>query len=219
MKILFLEAVQNFGGARKSTLELATRLQKAGHEVLIVDFWGSCKPFIQAVNDKQLNIKILDQRNEPFLLSASSATKKIKNYINYIHLWLLYRKNIKRIIEDFSPDLIIVNNTKTLSILPKLSKGKIGYFARGWFLPHTISLFNKWIVSRKADIFIGVSHATRAAIFAGGFSKLKNIFVVQNAIDLKPVENIKSNNSYVNWDQSENRPINLFHCGGFLPSK
>lgn len=219
MKIIFLEAVQNYGGARKSTVELAVRLKDNGHEILLVDFWGSCKPFLNAVENNQLDYKILDKREEPFLLASPSYVKKVKNYLQYVFLWVNYRKKIKNIIKEFSPDLIIVNNTKTLSILPKLSKGKIGYFARGWFLPRTISFLNKIIIKRNVNIFIGVSHATRAAIFAGGGSKLKNIYVVQNAIDLKPVENIKSNNSYVNWDQSENRPINLFHCGGFLPSK
>ena len=219
MRIIFLEAVQNYGGARKSTVELATRLKENNNEVLLVDFWGSCKPFLDAVENNQLNYKILDKREEPFLLASPSFGKKVKNYFQYIFLWISYRKKIKNIIQEFSPDLIIVNNTKTLSILPQTTHAKIGYFARGWFLPRTISFLNKIIIKRNVNIFIGVSHATRAAIFAGGFSSLENIYVVQNAMNFIKVDNIINNSTYQSWEKSVNRPIQLFHCGGFLPSK
>lgn len=219
MKILFLEAVQNYGGARKSTVELASRLRNSNHEILIVDFWGSCVPFTKAINDNNLNYKILDKSDEPFLLSTSTISKKIINYLRYTRLWLTYKKRIKMIISEFKPDLIVVNNTKTLSILPKSKSFKISYFARGWFLPHTISLFNKFLIKRNVDFFIGVSQATRAAIYAGGFSDLNNIYVVQNAINFENIEEIEKTNNYISWENSINRPINLFHCGGFLPSK
>jgi len=219
MKILFLEAVQNYGGARKSTVELAHRLKCNNNKVLIVDFWGSCKPFLEAVSTSNIDCQILDKRKEPFLLSASTITKKIKNYINYFFLSISYRKKIKKILQEFKPDLIIVNNTKTLSILPQSSDFKIGYFARGWFLPRTISFFNKLLIKKKVNIFIGVSHATRAAIYAGGFSSLKNIFVVQNAIDFNLIDKIQSETNFDVWSDTLDRPIQLFHCGGFLPSK
>src|SRR5690606_22180912 len=74
-------------------------------------------------------------------------------------------------------------------------------------------------IKRNVDFFIGVSHATRAAIYAGGFSKLKNIYVVQNAIDYNKIEEIKLKDGFLNWQNSINRPIYIFHCGGFLPSK
>lgn len=219
MKILFVEAVQNYGGARKSTVELAYRLKKSNNEVLIVDFWGSCQPFLDAMMTHNIDYELLDPRDKPFLLSSQSLIKRVKNYINYFILWLSYRKKINRIIKEKKPDLIIVNNTKTLSILPSNSNSQIGYFARGWFLPRTISFFNKYLIKKKANIFIGVSHATRAAIYAGGFTSLENIYVVQNAIDLHTIDNIKSHSTFESWHDAIDRPIELFHCGGFLPSK
>lgn len=219
MKILFLEAVQNYGGARKSTVELAGRLQRDGKKIKIVDFWGTCSPFVQAMEENQIDYEIIDRRKEPFILSDSNKLKMILNYIIYIGVLINYRKKIKNIIINFKPDLIIVNNVKTLSILPKSNKFNIGYFAREWFLPTTISSFNKFLIKRNVDFFIGVSHATRAAIYAGGFSKLKNIYVVQNAIDYNKIEEIKLKDECLNWQNSINRPMYIFHCGGFLPSK
>ena len=50
-KIVFLEAVQDYGGARISAVELAERLSKK-HKVTIIDFYGSCTPFLDNVTKR-----------------------------------------------------------------------------------------------------------------------------------------------------------------------
>lgn len=221
MKILFLEAVQNFGGARKSTLELATRLQKARHEVLIVDFWGSCKPFIQAVNDKQLNIKILDQRQEPIILTSSNKLKAFYNKASYFFYEKKLKSNLNKILKDFAPDVVSLNNAKCLSLVPPKANFEIHYFARGWFNYNSIPFRTKYTLKKHKNIkFLTVSQATRQAVFAGGFAKLENIFVMTDVIDNHIIENVASQNSFTPWNtNSEKRPFVLHHCGGFLETK
>lgn len=221
MKVLFLEAVQNFGGARKSTIELASGLQTNGVECLIVDFWGSCEAFVNEVKKKDLDIKFLDSRDTPVILSDSNRVKQIKKYFNYLFLWMKYRRKIKEIINQFKPDLIIVNNVKTLSILKKSPQYKIVFFARGWFLPMTMSRINKMFIRSKVDIFTGVSQATRHAIFAGNFTKLENIYVVQNSFDFRTVASVREKNKGLTpwYKENENREFKILHCGGFLESK
>lgn len=221
MKILFLEAVQNFGGSQKSTLELATRLQKAGHEVLIVDFWGSCKPFIQAVNDKQLNIKILDQRQEPIILTSSNKLKAFYNKASYFFYEKKLKSNLNKILKDFAPDVVSLNNAKCLSLVSPKGNFEIHYFARGWFNYNSISFRTKYTLKKHKNIkFLTVSQATRQAVFAGGFAKLENIFVMTDVIDNHIIENVVSENSFTPWNtNSENRPFVLHHCGGFLETK
>lgn len=221
MKIIFLEAVQNFGGARKSTLELATRLQKAGHEVLIVDFWGSCKPFIQAVNDKQLNIKILDQRQEPIVLASSNKLKAFYNKASYFFYEKKLKSNLNKILKDFAPDVVSLNNAKCLSLVPPKANFEIHYFARGWFNYNSIPFRTKYTLKKHKNIkFLTVSQATRQAVFAGGFAKLENIFVMTDVIDNHIIENVVSENSFTPWNtNSEKRPFVLHHCGGFLETK
>jgi len=221
MKVIFLEAVQNFGGARKSTLELADRLKCRGNDVLIVDFWGSCKPFIEEVEKRNLSITFLSKREKPFLLYDQNTIKMVGNYIKYIRLWLIYRKKVKQIIKKFGAELIVVNNTKVLSILTKSKSYKIAYFARGWFLPKTISYINLKLFKALVDIFIAVSQSTRQAIFAGGFAKLKDINVVPNAINIKEIQNLLNPKLIVKpWcEEKSNRPFTILHCGGFLETK
>lgn len=221
MKILFLEAVQDFGGARKSTLELATRLQKAGHEVLIVDFWGSCKPFIQAVNDKQLNIKILDQRQEPIILTSSNKLKAFYNKASYFFYEKKLKSNLNKILKDFAPDVVSLNNAKCLSLVSPKANFEIHYFARGWFNYNSIPFRTKYTLKKHKNIkFLTVSQATRQAVFAGGFAKLENIYVVTSVIGNNFVESVASQNSFTPWNtNSEKRPFVLHHCGGFLETK
>lgn len=221
MRILFLEAVQNFGGARKSTLELAKGLKNSGCEVLIVDFWGSCDPFVLEARKKELIIKFLDKRNSPLVLGNSNKLIQLKNYIKYFFIWRKYKHILNDIIEEFLPDFIVVNNTKTLSLLSKSKKYKVLFFARGWFLPTTISIFNKRIIRSKTDIFVGVSQSTRQAIYAGGFAKLDDIYVVSNSFDLCLKESVReSYKPLIPWHlETCSREFRIMHCGGFLVSK
>ncbi|KMQ68962.1 hypothetical protein ACM39_06690 [Chryseobacterium sp. FH2] len=221
MKILFVEAVQNYGGARKSTVELAGRLQEKDHGVKIIDFWGTCEPFVKAMEERGVSYAILDKRQTPVILTSSNKLKKFLNYVKYVQLLLSYRKKVKLLINDFQPDLIIVNNTKTLSILSKSRNYKIAFFARGWFLPKTVTRVNTFLIKKLTDIYIGVSQSTRQAIFAGGFAPLEDIYTVPNAIDYaKLLNDFKNKENTVNWGAEQtDRPFVIMHCGGFLPTK
>lgn len=214
MKIIFLEAVQNFGGARKSTLELAMRLKGRGKDVLVIDFWGSCIPFVNKANEYGVPIDFIDKRNTPFLLHNQNIIRKIINYFLYFFKWVRYRRVVKKKIIEFQADIVVVNNAKTLSILSKSSKYKIAYFSRGWFLPKTIPFINKFLIKRMADIFLAVSQSTRQAIFSGGFTSLDKIYVIPNAIQARTEDEV--NNSL---NKNSFKPFTILHCGGFLETK
>src|SRR5690606_8253959 len=142
-----------------------------GHEVLIVDFWGSCKPFIQAVNDKQLNIKILDQRQEPIILTSSNKLKAFYNKAFYFFYEKKLKSNLNKILKDFAPDVVSLNNAICLSLVPPKANFEIHYFARGWFNYNSIPFRTKYTLKKHKNIkFLTVSQATRQAVFAGGFA-------------------------------------------------
>lgn len=214
-KIIFLEAVQNYGGARISTLELAERLQQF-HSIKIVDFYGTCKPFIESAQEKNIDVEILEQRDSPYIInSSSSSIKNIFNRLGFIpHLFEL-RSKIHTIIDDYSADYIVVNNYKTLSILLqlKLRKTKVLFFARGWFVPQKISLLKKLFLKSRVDKYICVAEATRHALFCGGFGNLQDLYVVHNAID----EGKLSQDILMQTNNDDTTLI--LHAGGFLPEK
>lgn len=215
MKIFFLETVQDYGGARISTVELAERLHHQ-HEVRMVDFDGSCTPFLDAVNQKQLKISILAKREKPFLIRAhKSRVKNLFNFAGYLFYWKRLRNALKALLVQYDPDIIVLNNAKTLSVLFGLKKrAKVIYFARGWFIPRFIPRFNKYITQKTVDQYICVSEATRHALYAGGMASLKDLFVVHNAINVNKFSNIDPLPI-----KKESDEIIIMHSGGFLESK
>ncbi|GJQ07336.1 glycosyl transferase group 1 [Capnocytophaga cynodegmi] len=215
MKIIFLEAVQDHGGARKSTVELAKRLKILGHNVLIVDFWGSCKPFVKAVNDAELDLKILEHREHPFIVGNKSKFKLLKNFFIYFFLEQKYKKLFSKIVDEFRPDVVSVNNIKCMNILKSNSSYKIDFFARSWFEYRNLSHFTKKRIRHYKPRFLAVSQSTRQAIFTGGMAELKDIRVLTSVIEEKIFNSYKP--SYKPF--SQDNPINILFSGGFLKTK
>jgi len=221
MKIIFLEAVQDLGGARKSTIELAKRCKEQGHDVLIVDFWGNCKPFVELAKKNGLNIEFLDRRDSPIIVASKNKIKYFINCFLYLFYMLKLKKHLKKNIVKFKPDIISLNNIKCLSIVPKNGNFKIQFIARGWYNSNSISLFTKFIFKRyKKLMFYTVSQATRQAIYSGGLAKLENIHILTNVIDFDVVNKVQEQRHFLSWDKSiENRHFVIHHCGGFLKTK
>lgn len=215
MKIVFLEAVQNYGGARKSTLELANRIKSIGHEVLIVDFWGTNKPFISAAKEMGLQLQILQNRNEPYIIHDKSKLRYLYKGIKYFFIQSRLKKKMSKVIDDFKPDVINVNNRKCLNLLKPNSSYKIDYFARGWFAFNTISKKAIYDYRRYNPRFLTVSQSTRQAIFTGGLAELSDIKVLTSVIEKNVFEDYKP--EYYVFG-SEN-PIRILHSAGFLNTK
>jgi glycosyltransferase involved in cell wall biosynthesis len=215
MKILFLEAVQNLGGARISTIELAERLSET-NDVLIVDFYGSCKPFLKEAALRNLSVKIVLRRDQPFIIGSSkNSILNIFNFGLFIPHWFVLRNKIQKIIRTFNPDFVIVNNLKTLSTISFRNKRDFEtvYFVRGWFEPFNVSLFQKRFLSSNVNRFACVSEATKHSIYFLGLAPLRNIFVVHNAIE----EHLLSKEIF--QIKTSARTVTIMHCGGFLKGK
>jgi len=216
MNIIFLEAVQIHGGARKSTIELAKRLNEEGQNAVIVDFWGNCDEFVKDVQNNEIPLKILKQNDTPIAIFNSRNPLKIfRNIALFLLDWVSLKRAFNAYQKTFRPDVVIINNIKTNSILRKGRGYKIAYFARGWFAYNSISFLKKLMFKYNSDYFIGVSQSTRQAIFTGGLAPLEKIFVVPNAIDLSKVAQYKQ----LRRERTESDPMVILHCGGFLPAK
>ena len=209
--IIFLEVVQTFGGARKSTIELAARLAKS-HSVEIVDLYGSCTPFVEACQKAELPLTIIQKRDKPFLLSSPNIFKRICNYIYFIFHILYINKALRKHLAKYDKCWVMVNNSKAISFLfRKPHNVTIALFARGWFVRQQISKIDRLLYGRLADKYIAVSEATRQAIYGAGLASLQDIYVVHNAIDV-PL-------TMPRVDHPGNRAVRILFAGGFLPTK
>src|SRR5690606_22247474 len=207
MKLIFLDAVQDFGGSQKSTINLIKNI--TDHEVLYVDFWGVSKELIENLETNNIKYNILDKREKPIIIREKSKLRTIKNFFSYLLNKRKIEKNINRVIDEFKPDYVIVNNVKSLSILSRKNNYKIIFFERTWMANHKISRLKKYYYS-KIDYFLAVSNATRAAIYAKGLANFKDIFVLQNGIRIEQ--------PYKKRDKKIEK-IKILNCGGYLETK
>lgn len=198
MKIVFLLATRNFGGAQRSTLEMASRLSNE-HQVEIVE--------IEGIDD---NYKEVLKRSN---LSSTlyNLMKVSKSPIQKIIQWLLWRKWLKKIIKKIDPDYIVVKDVKTLSLLSKNRTYDILYHTRAWYATYQISFKRRFFFKVLKPKFIAVSQATRHAIFNAGLADLKDISVVQNSISIPEVLITKA--------KTRSNQLRILHAGGFTRSK
>lgn len=214
-KIIFLEAVQDYGGARISTVELAERLA-VRHDVTIIDFYGSCKPFLNDVDRRKLKLNIIEKRDTPYIINTSRLLPvKLLNYLKFIPHLLKMRKGIIEQIKRINPDYIIINNFKVLSGLINFpgKTFKTMFFARGWFISSQISGIERVMLKRWVDKYLCVSEATRQALYCGGLTTLENLYVVHNAVNEAKISKEKAVIT-----KGEKTKV-ILHAGGFLKDK
>lgn len=214
-KIVFLEAVQDYGGARISTVELAERLS-VRHNVTMFDFYGTCLPFVNDATKRNLKLEIINKRDSPYIINTSRRLLvKLFNYLLFIPHWFKIRKEAIKRIKGINPDYIIINNFKVLSVLMFFpgKSFKTLFFARGWFIPQQISGIEKVMLKKWVDKYLCVSQATRHALYSGSLTQLENLYVVPNAIN-----ELKISKEKAQIVKGENTMV-ILHAGGFLKDK
>lgn len=209
MNIIFLDAVQDFGGSQKSTISLMVNI-KDEHKALYVDFWGTEKVLYEELEKRSINFKILDKKDSPIIIKESgNVIKTTINMIRYGLNMLKLKKELNKVIDSFSPDLIIVNNTKSLTIIKK-GNFKIIFFERTWFANSKIKRASNRLLD-KVDYFFAVSNATKNAIYIKKQIQLDKIFVLHNSIEIKSKRPSRLTN--------EDRTFKILNIGGYIKTK
>lgn len=208
MNIIFLDAVQDYGGSQKSTISLMRNIKKE-HNTLFIDFWGTEDLLFEELEKNNINYKILDKRDSAIIINESrGAIKKTRNLIRYGINIIKLKKELDKIIIGFSPDLIVVNNVKSLSVINKRNF-KVVFFVRTWFANNRINKTTNRLLNR-IDYFFAVSNATKNAIYIKRNIDLNKIFVLQNSIVLDKPYRPRSINK---------KTINIINIGGYLHTK
>src|SRR5690554_476117 len=214
MRIIFLEAVQNFGGSKRSIIDISEQLKILGHDVLLVDFWGSNEEFNNAVKSRGLKMEVLEPRVSPFILSHQSRVIKIKNNLMYFFARLKYKRMFRKISNRYKPDYVCINTSKALDILSKNQGYEIDYYVRGWRLIN--SLRDRVLIRKYNPRFIAISEATRQAISIQRNLSLDNIRVLKVALR---EENFAQPNRIEVSRFNKEKPIKLLHAGTFVRNK
>jgi glycosyltransferase involved in cell wall biosynthesis len=212
MNIAFLSYTQNYGGAQRSTLELASSLMKRGYNVKVIDVYGFINDYIDDIKKYNLEYNIIDSSSKAFILYDSNILKRFFNIIKYFPVWISQRRKLDKSLIDFDPDIVFVSGVKTLSLLKNRKEYKIAFFAQGWYKSDQISFKSRSLFRYYKVKFIAVSEATRHALYVSKIAKLEDIYVVPNSINEDQLE-------VQRHEKDLNSGFNILHAGGFLKSK
>ncbi len=212
MKILFVEFAQNFGGARKASLEMA-KLLNVKHAVTFADITGKCKPFVKACENSGVSFKILlPQCDSHNIRNARSLRGRIKSILSYPRYLYKLNKAITEIGED--KDYICVSSFRPIqSFIFGKPKAKVVFFAHAWYSADIFPKWQRFLLKNYVDKIACISEATRQAMFNNKINTLENMYVVHNCITesvtkVPPAEIGASKDDFV-----------IMLCGGFTIGK
>ncbi|HPP57484.1 MAG TPA: glycosyltransferase, partial [Anaerohalosphaeraceae bacterium] len=142
MRLVFFDFIINFGGGPQGSVYLARRLN-AHHPVTVIDGYGYCREYCQAVQAAGLPLRILYPKDtEPYIGCAGRPVRRFFRMVRQLPELIQIGRRLEKTILEIDPSVIWVNNFKSLSLLawnPRLCKYPLVVYFRGWGTPEQIS--------------------------------------------------------------------------------
>ncbi len=186
MKAAFFDFTINFGGAPQGTVSLAGRLGSFS-EIHIIDVYGSCAEYIRKIRQSKLLLHILyPEGKRVFIGNQGKPLNRIISIIAQLHDFWKIRKRLKKTLNEIHPDLVWVNNEKSLVFLLGpllLSKIPIVLYYRGWGTRDQIGFFFRFLIKSRVTSVAVHSRETAAKLISYGISESK-IFITPNAVNI-----------------------------------
>lgn len=220
MHIVFFEFVTSFGGAPRCVVELAERL-KEHVDVSIVDPYGCCEPFAQAVRQAGVDyhvlcpgsgVRVVGGQGRP-LLRAWRCLASLPDLMRVQH-------RAARLFERIKPSLISSNNFKSALVVGtsrSLRHVPQVIHLHGWYTPDMLPWYGRWLCSRRCSGVLSVSRATKAALICAGIPAGK-IHVLHNPINVDAMEELSVRPLLAPLPQAH-RPIRILCPGTVIRSK
>ena len=203
----------DINGAAKFSSQLAVSLADKGHQVAVIAPSVTIKDEIEIKN----NLKIFRMR--------SISIKKIHPYFRVI-IPLDINKKVEKIIKDFKPDIIHIQNHFILgrACLKSVKKNNIPIIGTNHFMPDNLLEYLPAIVAKKANdimwkdfvkIYNQLDYVTSPSLAAKALIKkigLKNnIAVISNGVNLNKFKPTKvKTEDFVKFNLDKNIPIFIF---------
>ena len=217
MHIVFFEFVTNFGGARRSTIETAARLTRRV-QVTVVDPYGCCEPYLEAVSKENLPLRVLKKQNPRIVGGAGEGIIRRALRLGIALPDLLHvRSKLGALIREIRPDIICSNETKGMAVASSLNLCPVVGYMRGWYRPDSMVPYERFMLKHKLDHLLAVSHATRAALLCSGI-KWGKISVVQNPVDVAALEEQAARGPETPLLQRE-RPVRILMAANCIREK
>lgn len=184
MRLVFFDFNLNFGGGPQGSVYLARRLA-AHHEVHVIDAYGQCKAYIEAVRAAGIRLHVLKPEGGRAYIGGRGLGR-VAAFCRWLPEMLeLRRKLVQRLIE-IEPDAVWVNNEKSLVLLAssyRVSRIPKAIYMRGWSTIDQLSGLLRWLMNHKVSMVIAHAAAAIEELKKAGIPDDKLCYV-QNCIDV-----------------------------------
>ncbi len=171
MRLLFFDFTIQFGGGPQGTVYLARRLC-SGNEVHVVDAYGCCRPYANALADTKARRHVLcPDAQETYIGREGEPLARLASLVRQAPaLWEVRRRLTRKVLE-ISPDVIWVNNEKSLAFLCaswSLRRFPIVFYYRGWGRPEQVGLRLRSLLRLRTAAVLTHARAAREQLRLAG---------------------------------------------------
>lgn len=189
MHIVFFQFTPFFGGAPRCLVEFASALNRTV-DVSIVDPYGSCAEYVQAIKQAGLDYHVVNpgETLKPVGLKQGGI-KGLAGAMRAIPEQYKLRKKVGEIIADLAPTVLCCYDFKSMWFIgtsPKLATIPLVLHLHGWYTPEMIHRYALRLCKKRASIIPVVSYHTKTAMICAGITP-KKIRVLQNPIDVEKI--------------------------------
>jgi len=193
LRLAFFDFNINYGGGPQGSVYLAERLKREGNEVHVIDAYGFCDLYCEAVRKASIPLHILHPgAKKVYIGSKGKGLVRLASALRQIPDFLRLRRCLIKKVLEIDPDVIWVNNEKSLVFLVssfRLWKYPVVMYVRGWATRDQVSVCLRWLLKHKVAAIITHSRAAVEQLKRRGIAEDKLAYT-QNTIDLEKVKRL-----------------------------
>ncbi len=184
MRIVFLQIVGEYGGHIRCLVEFAKRLSEHA-DVSIVDAYGTCDAFTQAVREAKLDYHVLVPGGKLGAIGRQRF-RRVLNMPSVFFGILKLRARATALLHELNPTVVCSNDLRSafsFGISRTLRHVPLVVQMHGWYTPEWLTFYTKWLARNRCAALLAVSHQTKTALTCSGIDP-KKIYVLHNPIDV-----------------------------------
>ncbi len=189
--LVFFDFVTHFGGAQRSTVATCRALL-ADCAVHVVDPYGACEPWVQAIQEAASSVEVLMPQSRSCCIGHEGRPfRRALGLLAQIPQHRRLSLRLAESLERLQPDWVLTNSPKALALLwlaGAFTRYRIVFYARGWYQRGQVSAVGRHLI-RKAHGVLAVSKATAASLRAWGVAPHR-IHVVHTLIEPEELDRL-----------------------------
>lgn len=165
MRLAFFDFTINYGGGPQYMVQLAELLSRE-HEVHVIDAYGYCEPYLDAVCQAGLPLHVLCPGSKNVYI-GTKGFQKVFRFLGQLPELLRVRTELKKALACIKPDALWVVNEKSMTFIKSCSamrKIPALFFMVGWAQYERMGFRLRWFLKHSASAVVAVSEATRSEL-------------------------------------------------------